>query len=53
VTGIIREGRHWRTAINRTQDRLGKTILVLRRHEESVAGLTGEEWADLRGELRW
>ena len=39
--------------INRNQNLLGKTIIVLKRHEEDVARLTPEEWGDLLTELGW
>jgi diadenosine tetraphosphate (Ap4A) HIT family hydrolase len=50
-TPVLRESRHWRTALNRNQNLLGKTIVVLRRHEEDVAALTRSEWAELQSEL--
>jgi diadenosine tetraphosphate (Ap4A) HIT family hydrolase len=50
---VIRVSPHWLTVVNRNQNLLGKLCIALRRHEESVAGLTSEEWADLREELRW
>jgi diadenosine tetraphosphate (Ap4A) HIT family hydrolase len=53
LTPVIRESAHWRTAINRNQNLLGKLIIVLLRHEESVPGLTPSEWAELRDEVRW
>ncbi|MDQ3992816.1 MAG: HIT family protein [Actinomycetota bacterium] len=49
----MHESRFWTTALNRNQNLLGKLIVVLRRHEESPAELTAEEWGDLRDELRW
>ncbi len=52
-TPVLRESRHWRTALNRNQNLLGKTIVVLRRHEEGVAALSADEWLELRGELVW
>jgi diadenosine tetraphosphate (Ap4A) HIT family hydrolase len=52
-TPVIRESRYWRVAINRNQDLLGKTMVLLRRHEELVTGLKVEEWADLRDEVIW
>lgn len=50
---ILRETLHWRVALNRNQSLLGKSIVVLRRHEESAAALTAGEWADLHAEVRW
>jgi diadenosine tetraphosphate (Ap4A) HIT family hydrolase len=40
-------------AINENQNLLGKLIIVLRRHEESVATLTTNEWAELFTEVQW
>ena len=37
----------WTLAINRNQNLLGKSVLVLNRHCERVLELTAEEWADL------
>src|SRR5437762_13631872 len=52
-TPVLRDSRYWRTALNRNQNLLGKTIVVLRRHEEAVAALSEDEWAELYGELAW
>jgi diadenosine tetraphosphate (Ap4A) HIT family hydrolase len=52
-TPVVRESPLWLTVINRNQDRLGKTFISLRRHEEDVAALTPAEWAELRDEIRW
>ena len=52
-TPVLRESRFWITALNRNQNLLGKLIVVLRRHDESPAALTGDEWRELRDELRW
>jgi diadenosine tetraphosphate (Ap4A) HIT family hydrolase len=49
----VRKSRFWRTVVNRNQDRLGKTFVALRRHEEQVSRLTQEEWAELFTELAW
>ncbi|HZS30577.1 MAG TPA: HIT family protein [Gaiellaceae bacterium] len=53
LTPVLRESASWRIAVNRNQNLLGKLIIALRRHEESVAQLTPEEWSELREELRW
>lgn len=53
LTPIVRESTCWRIAINRNQNLLGKVLIALRRHEESVAELTPTEWSELRDELRW
>jgi diadenosine tetraphosphate (Ap4A) HIT family hydrolase len=52
-TPVIRESPLWRIFINRNQSLLGKTIVALRRHEEAIAALTLDEWAELRHELHW
>jgi diadenosine tetraphosphate (Ap4A) HIT family hydrolase len=52
-TPVVRELRFWRIAINRNQDLLGKTIICLERHEESVAALTSEEWLELHEAVSW
>jgi diadenosine tetraphosphate (Ap4A) HIT family hydrolase len=52
-TPVLREARFWRAALNRNQNLLGKTIIVLRRHEEAVTALSAEEWAELQGEVAW
>jgi diadenosine tetraphosphate (Ap4A) HIT family hydrolase len=52
-TPVLRESRHWRTALNRNQNLLGKTIVVLRRHGEAVTELSADEWSELHGELAW
>jgi diadenosine tetraphosphate (Ap4A) HIT family hydrolase len=51
LTTVLGETRYWRTALNTNQQLLGQAIIVLRRHEESVAALTADEWIDLRSEL--
>lgn len=53
LTPVVRDSAHWRTAINRNQNLLGKLFIALRRHEESVAHLAPAEWSELRDELRW
>jgi diadenosine tetraphosphate (Ap4A) HIT family hydrolase len=53
ATPILRDARFWRTALNRNQNLLGKLIVVLRRHEELVASLSPEEWAELQDQLIW
>jgi diadenosine tetraphosphate (Ap4A) HIT family hydrolase len=52
LAGEVRTGDYWRVAVNRNQNLLGKTIIVLRRHLERVAELTEEEWSELQAELR-
>jgi diadenosine tetraphosphate (Ap4A) HIT family hydrolase len=52
-TPVIREARFWQTAINRNQNLLGKAMICLRRHSESVDEISAEEWAELRDEVKW
>jgi len=49
---IIEDGPIWTLAVNRNQDLLGKTMVVLRRPCTAVVELTPEEWASLHHELR-
>jgi diadenosine tetraphosphate (Ap4A) HIT family hydrolase len=43
----IEPGTIWTVALNRNQNLLGKTMLILNRPSESVAELTPDEWIDL------
>jgi diadenosine tetraphosphate (Ap4A) HIT family hydrolase len=52
-TPIVRTSTFWRVALNRNQNQLGKTIIVLRRHLEDVALLSPDEWSELHAEVRW
>jgi diadenosine tetraphosphate (Ap4A) HIT family hydrolase len=52
-TSVLRETRSWRTALNVNQRLLGQAIVVLKRHEESVAALSDDEWRDLRTDVVW
>jgi diadenosine tetraphosphate (Ap4A) HIT family hydrolase len=52
-TPVVRRSRYWRIVINRNQNLLGKTMIVLVRHEEPVTALSPEEWSELQTELRW
>ena len=49
---VIEERPSWTLAVNRNQDLLGKTMLVLRRHCTTVIDVGPDEWALLREELR-
>ena len=51
VTVIEAEGA-WAIALNRNQNLLGKTMLVLRRQCGSVTDLSTDEWLDLHREIR-
>ena len=42
----------WTLAVNRNQDLLGKTMLVLRRSCTAVIEIDSEEWTSLHNELR-
>ena len=45
-------GEHWRVVLNWNQDRLGKVMIALLRHEEAVTNLSDDEvlnlWAMVR-----
>jgi diadenosine tetraphosphate (Ap4A) HIT family hydrolase len=47
-TPVLMQTALWRVALNRNQDLLGKTIIVLRRHLEDASRLTRPEWGELR-----
>lgn len=53
LTPVIRRSTHWRTAVNLNQNLLGKLLIVLQRHEESVTSLTAAEWCELHEEVIW
>jgi len=44
---VVERGEIWTLAINRNQNLLGKSMLVLNHHREHVSELTPEEWAAL------
>lgn len=48
---VLATSFHWQLVLNRNQNLLGKCFWVLRRHLESVSGLTAAEWADLHPQL--
>ncbi len=47
LRNVVERGGFWTLAINRNQNLLGKSVLVLNRHCERLSDLTAEEWADL------
>ena len=49
---VIEQRDLWTLALNRNQDLLGKTMLVLRRDCTAVIDIEPAEWAALRAELR-
>jgi diadenosine tetraphosphate (Ap4A) HIT family hydrolase len=51
LEGVLWESAFWSVALNRNQNLLGKTIIVLRRRLERVADVTVEEWLDLQVQL--
>ena len=51
LEGVIWESPSWVVALNRNQNLLGKTMIVLRRRLERVSELTPAEWADLQAQL--
>lgn len=48
---VIDESEHWRLILNHNQRFLGACFLVLRRHLETVTGLTAAEWAGLHPQI--
>lgn len=48
---ILGEEPYWRVVLNINQNLLGKSMLVLRRHEEPVTQLGSDEWAALHEHL--
>lgn len=49
---LIGESIHWIHILNYNQDFLGKSMIVLRRHLESVTDLANDEWIDLQEQLK-
>lgn len=49
---VVRTGPTWTVAINRNQNLLGKTMLVLNRPATAVTELSADEWLTLHDELR-
>lgn len=49
---VIEEGDVWSLAVNRNQDLLGKTMVVLRRPCTAVTDVEPDEWTALQHELR-
>src|SRR5437764_14172789 len=50
---VVEDGDIWIIAMNRNQNLLGKTVLVLRRPCTAVVDLTPEEWSSLHREVKW
>lgn len=48
---VVARGALWTLALNRNQNLLGKAMLVLNDHHESVADLSASEWAALHPEI--
>lgn len=48
---VITEGADWTAAVNRNQNVLGKSMLVLRRPCTAVVDIDRHEWAALHGEI--
>lgn len=49
---VIEQGALWTLAVNRNQDLLGKSMLVLHRACTAVIDIEPAEWVSLRAELR-
>ena len=52
LRGVFWDSGSWRVVLNRNQDLLGKTMIVLKRHVERVPDVTPAEWAELLDQLR-
>ena len=48
---LVTAGPLWTVAVNRNQNLLGKTVLVVNRPVESVTALRPDEWADLHRQI--
>ena len=48
----IADSAHWDHILNKNQDFLGKSMIVLKRHLTSVAELEEAEWSDLRQQVK-
>ena len=48
---VVAESEHWMLAVNRNQNLLGKSMLVLRRPCEAVVALSQPEWLALHHQL--
>lgn len=51
LEGELWRSRYWRAVLNRNQNLLGKTMLVLDRHVIRVVDLSPEEWVELREQV--
>jgi diadenosine tetraphosphate (Ap4A) HIT family hydrolase len=51
VEGVLWETPLWLVVLNRNQNLLGKTMIVLRRPCQRVAELTAGEWSELQTQL--
>jgi diadenosine tetraphosphate (Ap4A) HIT family hydrolase len=49
---LVERGDLWTIAVNRNQDLLGKTMIVLNRACEAVTELEQKEWLDLHRQIR-
>ncbi len=52
LRGVLWDAESWIVVLNRNQDFLGKTMIVLKRHAERVEDVTHEEWDELLDQLR-
>ena len=48
----VYEGKSWSVFLSDEQDYIGRCILVLKRHCNSLSGLTDDEWNELRDLIR-
>jgi diadenosine tetraphosphate (Ap4A) HIT family hydrolase len=52
LSPILAASAAWLMVLNRNQNLVGKSMLVVRRHVEAVDQLTAAEWDDLRIQLQ-
>lgn len=51
LTPGVDESQLWQVRVNLNQNLLGKLIIVLKRHEEKVVRLSGDEWTELHRQI--
>ena len=49
----VYSSNHWRIVVNINQNKLGKVMVCLNRHDEDICDLSEEEVRDLWGLIRW
>jgi len=49
---VVYASQHWRVLVNRNQNKLGKCMICLRRHDEDVCNLSNREVRELWAVIR-